>query len=140
MIRWSNRTRRKAKTNAISCCKLMLQEGYITQKQYTEAVNTPLKDTLKAQDVNVTGCQDTGRLRVLLRLCGASIQNSEEFGKTVPRTGIRLLKEGGLKIVTTLDIDANTLLNETARNTIPPEDSCGMEIVMAPSNRVPAKC
>ena len=39
--------------------KLMLQEGYITQDQYTEAVNTPLKDTLKVQDVNV-GCQDTG--------------------------------------------------------------------------------
>ena len=26
--------------------KLMLQEGYITQDQYTEAVNTPLKDCL----------------------------------------------------------------------------------------------
>ena len=77
--------------------KLMLQEGYITQKQYTEAVNTPLKDTLKAQDVNV-GCQDTGDYA---------------------------------KIVTTLDVEANSTMMETARNTIPPDDPSGMEIAMA---------
>ena len=109
--------------------KLMLQEGYITQKQYTEAVNTPLKDTLKAQDVNV-GCQDTGDYAYFCDFVVHRIQNSEEFGKTRAERN-KLLQEGGLKIVTTLDVEANSTMMETARNTIPPDDSSGMEIAMA---------
>ena len=109
--------------------KLMLQEGYITQKQYTEAVNTPLKDTLKAQDVNV-GCQDTGDYAYFCDFVVHRIQNSEEFGKTRAERN-KLLQEGGLKIVTTLDVEANSMMMETARNTIPPDDPSGMEIAMA---------
>lgn len=109
--------------------KLMLQEGYITQKQYTEAVNTPLKDTLKAQDVNV-GCQDTGDYAYFCVFVVHRIQNSEEFGKTRAERN-KLLQEGGLKIVTTLDVEANSTMMETARNTIPPDDPSGMEIAMA---------
>ena len=109
--------------------KLMLQEGYITQKQYTEAVNTPLKDTLKAQDVNV-GCQDTGDYAYFCDFVVHRIQNSEEFGKTRAERN-KLLQEGGLKIVTTLDVEANSTMMETARNTIPPDDPSGMEIAMA---------
>lgn len=109
--------------------KLMLQEGYITQKQYTEAVNTPLKDTLKVQDVNV-GCQDTGDYAYFCDFVVHRIQNSEEFGKTRAERN-KLLQEGGLKIVTTLDVEANSTMMETARNTIPPDDPSGMEIAMA---------
>lgn len=109
--------------------KLMLQEGYITQKQYTEAVNTPLKDTLKAQDVNV-GCQDTGDYAYFCDFVVHRIQNSEEFGKTRAERN-KLLQEGGLEIVTTLDVEANSTMMETARNTIPPDDPSGMEIAMA---------
>ena len=109
--------------------KLMLQEGYITQDQYTEAVNTPLKDTLKAQDVNV-GCQDTGDYAYFCDFVVHRIQNSEEFGKTRAERN-KLLQEGGLKIVTTLDVEANSTMMETARNTIPPDDPSGMEIAMA---------
>lgn len=109
--------------------KLMLQEGYITQKQYTEAVNTPLKDTLKAQDVNV-GCQDTGDYAYFCDFVVHRIQNSEEFGKTRAERN-KLLQEGGLKIVTTLDVEANSTMMETARNTIPPDDPSGMEMAMA---------
>lgn len=109
--------------------KLMLQEGYITQKQYTEAVNTPLKGTLKAQDVNV-GCQDTGDYAYFCDFVVHRIQNSEEFGKTRAERN-KLLQEGGLKIVTTLDVEANSTMMETARNTIPPDDPSGMEIAMA---------
>lgn len=109
--------------------KLMLQEGYITQKQYTEAVNTPLKDTLKVQAVNV-GCQDTGDYAYFCDFVVHRIQNSEEFGKTRAERN-KLLQEGGLKIVTTLDVEANSTMMETARNTIPPDDPSGMEFAMA---------
>ena len=98
-------------------------------KQYTEAVNTPLKDTLKAQDVNV-GCQDTGDYAYFCDFVVHRIQNSEEFGKTRAERN-KLLQEGGLKIVTTLDVEANSTMMETARNTIPPDDPSGMEIAMA---------
>ncbi len=109
--------------------KLMLQEGYITQDQYTEAVNTPLKDTLKVQSVNV-GCQDTGDYAYFCDFVVRRIQNSEEFGKTRAERN-KLLQEGGLKIVTTLDVEANSMMMDTARRTIPPEDPSGMEIAMA---------
>lgn len=111
--------------------QLMYEQGFIeTEKEYQDAVNTPLKDTLDIQSV-ARGCMaaqyDAG---FFCDYVVHKIQNSEEFGKTAADRNA-LLKEGGLKIVTTLDIDANTLMNETARNTIPPDDSSGMEIVMA---------
>ena len=110
--------------------QLMNEQGYISDAEYQEAVNTPLADTLDVQPIS-TGCMaadyDAG---YFCDYVVHKILNSKEFGKT-SEDREKLLKEGGLKIVTTLDIDANTLLNETARNTIPPEDSSGMEIVMA---------
>ena len=108
---------------------LMAQEGYISEKECTEAKNTPLKDTLKVQDVNV-GCQDTGDYAFFCDYVVHRIQNSEEFGKTAAERS-KLLQEGGLKIVTTLDVDANRMLMDTARNTIPPDDPSGMEIAIA---------
>ncbi len=110
--------------------QLMHEQGFITDDEYNEAVNTPLVDTLDIQSVS-TGCMaanyDAG---YFCDYVVHKILNSEEFGKT-QEAREKLLKEGGLKIVTTLDIDANTLLNETARNTIPADDASGMEIVMA---------
>ena len=108
---------------------LMAQEGYISEKECTEAKNTPLKDTLKVQDVNVD-CQDTGDYAFFCDYVVHRIQNSEEFGKTAAERS-KLLQEGGLKIVTTLDVDANRMLMDTARNTIPPDDPSGMEIAIA---------
>jgi membrane peptidoglycan carboxypeptidase len=110
--------------------QLMHEQGFITDDEYNEAVNTPLVDTLDIQSVS-TGCMaanyDAG---YFCDYVVHKILNSEEFGKT-QEAREKLLKEGGLKIVTTLDIDANTLLNETAHNTIPADDASGMEIVMA---------
>ncbi|TPF91666.1 carboxypeptidase [Bifidobacterium sp. UTBIF-68] len=108
---------------------LMAQEGYITQEEAKKDKAIPLKDTLKVQNVNV-GCQDTGDYAFFCDYVVHRIQNSEEFGKTQEER-YKLLQEGGLKIVTTLDVDANSMLMDTARNTIPPNDSSGMEIAMA---------
>lgn len=108
---------------------LMAQEGYISAKECKEAKATPLKDTLKVQNVNV-GCQDTGDYAFFCDYVVHRIQNSEEFGKTGAERN-KLLQEGGLKIVTTLDVDANSRLMDTARNTVPPNDPSGMEIAMA---------
>lgn len=124
----SNRPESEKQRNIV--LQLMNEQGYISDAEYQEAVNTPLADTLDVQPIS-TGCMaadyDAG---YFCDYVVHKILNSKEFGKTSENRE-KLLKEGGLKIVTTLDIDANTLLNETARNTIPPEDPSGMEIVMA---------
>ena len=120
---------KEAQNQRDTVLELMYQEGYISEKECKEAQATPLKDTLKVQDVSV-GCQDTGDYAFFCDYVVHRIQNSKEFGKTrVERN--KLLQEGGLKIVTTLDADANSMLMDTARNTIPPDDSSGMEIAIA---------
>ena len=108
---------------------LMRNENYISEKEYQEAVNTPLKDTLNIHEVNV-GCQNAGDYAYFCDYVVHKIQNSKEFGKTrAERT--KLLQEGGLNIVTTLDVQTNQMLMDNARNTIPPNDSSGMEFVSA---------
>ncbi|MBT1174474.1 penicillin-binding protein [Bifidobacterium sp. LC6] len=108
---------------------LMAQEGYISQADAKKDKAIPLKDTLKVQQVNV-GCQDTGDYAYFCDYVVHRIQNSEEFGKT-RADRYKLLQEGGLKIVTTLDLDANSIMMNTARSTIPPDDPSGMELAMA---------
>ena len=108
---------------------LMLQEGYITQKEHDEAVKTPLKDTLNIQNVD-SGCQVAGDAAFFCDYVTHQILNNKEFGKTeADRT--KLLKEGGLTIVTTMDVNANRIAMETARETIPPDDSTGFEVAIA---------
>ncbi|NMM93791.1 transglycosylase domain-containing protein [Bifidobacterium oedipodis] len=109
--------------------KLMLQEGYINEQEYEDAVNTPLKDTLNITEVN-RGCQDAGDYAFFCDYVVHQIQNSKEFGETVSERS-KLLQEGGLEIVTTLDVQTNQLLMETARETVPPDDSSGMEFAAA---------
>ncbi|WP_125962776.1 transglycosylase domain-containing protein [Bifidobacterium dolichotidis] len=110
--------------------KQMKEQGFITQEQYEDAVKQPIAETLHVQDVS-RGCMaanyDAG---FFCDYVVHKIENSPEFGKTKEERQ-RLLQEGGLKIVTTLDIDANQLMMQTANETIPANDPSGMEIVMA---------
>ncbi len=110
--------------------QLMHDQGFITQQEYEEAVNTPLVDTLHLTSVS-RGCMaakyDAG---YFCDYVVHKIENSPEFGKTAEDRE-RLLQEGGLKIVTTLDLDANAAMMDVANATIPAADSSGMEIVMA---------
>ena len=109
--------------------QLMHEQGFITQKQYDEAVNTPLADTLNIHEVAV-GCQNAGDYAFFCDYVVNRIYNSEEFGKTRADRQ-RLLAEGGLNIVTTLDVQTNQMLMDTARKTVPPNDSSGMEFAAA---------
>ena len=108
---------------------LMLQEGYISQEERDEAVNTPLKDTLNIQDVD-SGCQVAGDAAFFCDYVTHQILNNKEFGETEEDRN-KLLKEGGLTIVTTMDVNANRIAMETARSTIPPDDETGFEVAIA---------
>lgn len=109
--------------------QLMLEEDYITQDEYDEAVNTPIEDTLDIQSVN-QGCQSAGDAAFFCSYVTNKILNSEEFGETEEdrRT---LLNEGGLDIYTTMDVDANSAAMEAANDTVPADDASGMEVMIA---------
>lgn len=108
----------------------MRNQHFITQAEYEEAVKTPLVDTLHITPVS-RGCMaakyNTG---FFCDYVVHKIENSPEFGKTA-KDRERLLQEGGLQIVTTIDLDASNALMDVANKTIPANDSSGMEIVMA---------
>lgn len=109
---------------------LMWEQGYISDKQeYEQAKNTPIKDTLSIHPMT-SGCVNSGDYAFFCDYVTHRILNSEEFGKTQAERE-NLLKEGGLTIVTTLDVDASKLLMDTARNTIPPTDPTGFEMMIA---------
>ena len=99
---------------------LMLQEGYITQKQHDDAQSVPLKDMLDIQDVD-SGCQVAGDAAFFCDYVTRQILKNKEFGATEAERN-KLLKEGGLRIVTAMN---------AARETIPPDDSSGFEVAIA---------
>lgn len=110
--------------------KLMYDQEFITKAEYEEAVNTPLVDTLHLTDVS-RGCMAAKyNAGFFCDYVVHKIENSQEFGKTAEERE-KLLQEGGLKIVTTFDMDASNAMMETANATIPADDPSGMEIVMA---------
>ncbi|WP_033518578.1 transglycosylase domain-containing protein [Bifidobacterium cuniculi] len=110
--------------------KLMYDQKFITKAEYEEAVNTPLVDTLHLTDVS-RGCMAAKyNAGFFCDYVVHKIENSQEFGKTAEERE-KLLQEGGLKIVTTFDMDASNAMMETANATIPADDPSGMEIVMA---------
>ena len=110
--------------------QLMNEQGYISDAEYQEAVNTPLADTLDVQPIS-TGCMaadyDAG---YFCDYVVHKILNSKEFGKT-SEDRERLLKEGGLKIVTTLDRNANNAAMQAANSTVPATDPSGFEVMIA---------
>ena len=108
---------------------LMLQEGYISQKQHDDAQSVPLKDMLDIQDVS-SGCQVAGDAAFFCDYVTRQILKNKEFGETEAERS-KLLSEGGLTIVTTMDVQANAAAMNAARETIPPDDPSGFEVAIA---------
>lgn len=108
---------------------LMRDQGFISQKEYEEARATPLKDTLDIQSVQ-SGCQVAGDAAFFCEYATRQILNSEEFGKTRAERD-KLLKEGGLTIYTTMDVNANNAAMTAAREAVPVDDPSGMEAMIA---------
>lgn len=110
---------------------LMYQQSYITKKQCDEAKATPLKDTLHLQEAeDQVGCQAAGDAAFFCDYVTKQILNSSEFGKTEAARE-KLLREGGLDIYTTMDVNANAAAMKAARDTIPVHDSSGFEVSIA---------
>ena len=89
-----------------------------------------MKDTLNLQDVS-SGCQsaieNTG---FFCSYVVNQILKNKAFGKD-DEAREKLLKEGGLKIVTTLDRNANNAAMQAANSTVPATDPSGFEVMIA---------
>ncbi|AKV54980.1 transglycosylase with Penicillin binding protein transpeptidase domain [Bifidobacterium actinocoloniiforme DSM 22766] len=108
---------------------LMAQEGYISPAENSEAKAKPLEQTLHVQNVDA-GCQAAGDAAFFCDYVTKQILNSKEFGKSQESRN-KLLKEGGLDIYTTMDVNANNAAMHAARSTIPVEDPSGFEVAIA---------
>ncbi|MCT6874517.1 MAG: transglycosylase domain-containing protein, partial [Bifidobacterium sp.] len=108
---------------------LMRQENYITQRQYDENKAKPLDQMLHVQSVDA-GCQAAGDAAFFCDYVTKQILNSKEFGKSQEERN-KLLKEGGLDIYTTMDVNANAAAMKAARDTIPVDDRSGFEVTIA---------
>ena len=108
---------------------LMRQENYISQRQYEENKAKPLDQMLHVQSADA-GCQAAGDAAFFCDYVTKQILNSKEFGKSQEDRN-KLLKEGGLDIYTTMDVNANAAAMKAARDTIPVDDPTGFEVTMA---------
>lgn len=108
---------------------LMYNQGLISKEEHDTARSTPIAETLNLQSVE-QGCQSAGEAAFFCSYVTTKILNSSEFGKTRADRE-KLLREGGLEIHTTLDVNANSAAMKAANDTIPATDPSGMEVMIA---------
>lgn len=78
----------------------MLADGKVTQAEYDEAKATPIQPAIQ---VPAQGCSTAGRSAYFCQYVKSIIENDEAFGDS-PQERRELLRRGGLKIYTTLDM------------------------------------
>ncbi|WP_101617049.1 transglycosylase domain-containing protein [Bifidobacterium margollesii] len=108
---------------------LMSEWGFVSKKQTDAAKKIPLAKTLKVKDVAV-GCQAAGNAAYFCDYALRQIESAPEFGKTLDDRK-KLLKEGGLNIYTTLDVNAQNAAWNAVRNNLPENDPSGYENILA---------
>ena len=108
---------------------LMAQYGFAPQSEVDSAKATPIADTLHLSEVQV-GCSAAGNAAWFCDYVVAVIRNDETFGKTTAEREA-LLKQGGLDIITTMDVNAENLAYEAVHNAVPEGDPSGMAVAMA---------
>lgn len=107
---------------------LMHKEGYITKEEYEAARATPLVDTLNVQDID-RGCVSAGGAAYFCDYVTKVILEDPAFGET-DKDRKNLLNRGGLTIVTTIDLNKQTVADAELRNTVPADDASGVANAM----------
>ena len=117
-----------AQTRRNTVLRLMHEQGYITDADYTAGVATPLPDTLHVQAIK-PGCALASTV-----VAGAGyfcdyvtkvIVNDEAFGATKEERRANLYR-GGLTITTTLNPGAQTIADREVKAGIPVMDPSGV--------------
>ena len=99
--------------------KRMLDQGYISQAEYDEAVSTNVEDYLKPRKPSAS-CV-TSWASYFCEYVIETILTDPAFGETRAQREI-LLRRGGLRITTTLDADSQRQAQKIVNVYIPPKD------------------
>lgn len=94
----------------------MLRAGYITQQQHDDAVNTPVTTHLTHV---ANGCEANQRTAFFCDYAVWTIRNSSVFGVT-PQDRENRLRQGGLKIFTTMDLKVQDATDKAVKRWVPP--------------------
>lgn len=95
--------------------KAMLSHGKITQEQFDIAYNAPITPNIVQPS---TGCQTAGGSAYFCDYVTKIIQNDPAFGPT-EEDRLALLREGGLEIYTTLDMDLQAAAESAIAQYVP---------------------
>ncbi|PPL19392.1 transglycosylase domain-containing protein [Microterricola pindariensis] len=93
----------------------MLQHDKITQEQYDVAYNTPITPNIVQPS---TGCQTAGGSAYFCDYVTKIIENDPAFGATEDDR-MALLRQGGMEIITTLDLDLQVASENAIANYVP---------------------
>lgn len=106
----------------------MLDEGYITQEEYNEAVATTIEDMLKPS-IAVSGCAGAGNAAYFCRYAIETFLRDETFGAD---RGERehLLNTGGLTLRTTLSPQAQKSAFDAVTARVPVGDGSGLNVAL----------
>ncbi|MEL4320104.1 transglycosylase domain-containing protein [Leifsonia sp. YIM 134122] len=96
----------------------MLQYKKITQEEHDAAIKEPIAPSIKEPS---TGCATAGGAGFFCDYVYWTIANNSAFGET-EEARLKLLKQGGLDIYTTLDLDLQAAAEQAINETVPRSD------------------
>ncbi|PJM74314.1 carboxypeptidase [Bifidobacterium primatium] len=108
---------------------LMSEWGFVDKSKTDEAKKIPIEKTLHRKTVAV-GCQSAGNAAYFCDYALHQIENSPKFGKTLDDRK-KLIKQGGLNIYTTLDVNAQNSAWKAVTDNLPVNDPSGYENIIA---------
>ena len=106
----------------------MLEEEFITQEQYDEAVATQIEDMLNVTNT-VGGCGAAGAAAYFCEYVVGEIETSELFGATEAERR-QLLLRGGLTITTTLDLGKQAAADAAVQEYVPTGDPSNVKAAL----------
>ncbi|NMM31593.1 MAG: penicillin-binding protein [Cellulomonas sp.] len=113
--------------------RLMKEQGYITDAEYTAGVATPIAGTLKVQASKV-GCMAASAVVAgsgyFCDFVTKIIADDPAFGAT-RQERVDLLNRGGLTITTTLDPHQQAIADAEVKNGVPVTDPSGVKSAMS---------
>lgn len=107
----------------------MLEQKYITAKEYEETKKIKAKDILNVSERG-QGCIAAGDAAYFCAYVVKEIQNNKAYGKTVEERQ-NLLLRGGLKIKTTLDPKLQAAATAQVMKAIPEDDPSGLSMALS---------
>lgn len=107
----------------------MLTEGYITQEEHDEAVETSVEDMLDPRN-NPRGCGVAGTSAYFCDYVVRSILNDPAFGEDIAERR-QLLNRGGLTIHTTIDPDTQDAAFDAITDQVPVDEASGFSMALS---------